>query len=211
MKKLLLCLTLLISLTTLIGCASKESKANIIQKETESIIQKQLVNGESLVILSSDIIKDSIPYVLNIQLQQLYDVFNEADNKFVQARDSYGYSEDEKFKRLRKVVDASSEYYTLRDSLKAMPKDYGYINLVNFIAKNTAGAELTSKAIVVYTDTILLKPNGIFILTSEYNQRIYGMLKVDESFVIESNKYGLINTDSMNKVLGFILEGQRVK
>lgn len=210
MKKLLL-LALIVPMMSYIGCSPKESKSDIIQKETESIIQKQLVNGESLIIQSSKIIKDSVPYVLDMQLQQLYDEFSEANDKFIQVRDSYGYSDDEYLKCLRKAADAGSEYYSMRDSLKKSPKDYGYITLVDFVAKNTSGADLTSKAIVVYTDTVKLKPEGVFILTSEDNQRIYGMLQVDDDFTIESNKYGMINTDSMDNVLGFILNGQRVK
>ena len=211
MKKLLLPLTLIVSMMPYIGCAPKQSKSDVILKETESIIQKQLVNGESLIIQSFKIIKDSVPYALDMQLQQLYDEFSEADDKFIQVRDSYGYSDDEYLMCLRKAANAGSEYYSMRDSLKKLSKDYGYIALVDFVAKNTAGADLTSKAIVVYTDTVKLKPEGVFILTSEDNQRIYGMLQVDDDFTIESNKYGMINTDSIDNVLGFILNGQRVK
>lgn len=208
MKKLLLLLALILPFAS---CRQKENKTEIIQKESEAIIQKQLLNGESLEVQSIKIVKDSVPYVLDMQLQQLYDEFSEANDKFIQVRDSYGYSNDEYLHRLRKAANAGSEYYSMRDSLKTLPKDYGYIALVDFVAKNTAGADLTSKAIVVYTDTVKLKPEGIFILTSEDNQRIYGMLQVDDDFTLVSNKYGMINTDSLDNVIGFILDGQRVK
>lgn len=211
MKKLLLLLALIVPMIALVGCEQQENKTEVIQRESEAIIQKQLVNGESLEIQSIKIVKDSVPYVLDMKLKQLYDEFYEADNRFQRARDSYGYSEDEKFTLIKKVTELGSKFYDMRDSLKSSPKDYGYVALVDFVAKNTAGADLTSKAIVVYTDTVELKPDGVFFVTSEENQKIYGMLQLDDDFILENNKYGMINTDSMNDVMKFILDGQRVK
>lgn len=211
MKKLLLLLALIVPMIALVGCEQQANKTEVIQRESEAIIQKQLVNGESLEIQSIKIIKDSVPYVLDMKLKQLYDEFYEADNQFQRARDSYGYSEDEKFALIKKVTEFGSKFYDMRDSLKSSPKDYGYIALVDFVAKNTAGADLSSKAVVVYTDTVELKPDGVFFVTSEENQKIYGILQLDDDFILENNKYGMINTDSMNDVMKFILDGQRVK
>lgn len=211
MKKLLLALVLMVPMV-LVGCNKKgNNKSKIIETESLAAIQKQLINGESLTLDSIKIIKDSIPFILDVNYAQAFDDLNIANTEFIKVRDSYGYSEEEKFKYIKKVTAAASKFYDMQDSLKISQKDYGYVALVNISAKNTAGANQTEKAVVIFTDTVTFKPTGCFVLSSEYTQKIWDMLNVDEDVSLKYNKYGTVDTDSLNPIIGFILDGQRLK
>ena len=194
------------------GCDKKDDKkAKIIESESLIAIQKQLINGESLVLDSIKIIKDSIPYIFDMDYTQSFDDLNIANAEFIKVRDSYGYSEEEKFKYIKKVTAAASKFYDMQDSLKTSRKDYGYAALVNISAKNTAGANQTEKAVVIFTDTTTFKPTGCFVLSSEYIQKIWDMLNTDEDITLKYNKYGTVETASLNSIVGFILDGYRLK
>ena len=209
MKKFLLALDKLPMM--LVGCDKGDDKIATIKAESISVIQKQLVNEKTLSVDSIKVVKDSIPYILDMKLGQAFDDFHKANDEFVKIRDSYGIRDDYSFGYVKRMTDAASKFYDMQDSLKSATKDYGYIALANIGANNSMGAELTSKAIVIFTDTISLKPTAVFVVNSELTQRVWDLLNVDEDVKINYNKYGMIKTDSLNPIIGFILDGQKLK
>ena len=210
MKKLLLALAL-VALMVLAGCDKTDKKIETIKTKSISAIQKQLVNAESLSVDSIKVLKDSIPYIFDMELGQVFDDFNKANEEFVRIRDSYGIRDDYSFGYVKRMTNAASKFYDMQDSLKKTARDYGYIALVNVSANNTAGAKVTSKAFVVFTDTMSLKPDGVFIVNSELSQRVWNLLNMDESINLNYNKYGMVRTDSLNPIIGFILDGQKLQ
>lgn len=209
MKRFLLALVLMVPLV--VGCARQDNTEQTIKYESFTAIQKQLLNGESLIIDSITVIKDSIPYIFDAKLIRLYRDFDDACSEFEKVRDSYGYSKEEKFMYLKKVGAAATAFSECRDSLKSGSQDFGYIALVSTTAKNTQGADLTPKAVVLFTDTLSLKPSGCFLVSGDFSQTIYEMLNADENVRLTSSKYGLIEVDSLPKAIGFILEGLRAQ
>lgn len=160
---------------------------------------------------SINVVKDSIPYILDLSLEQLFRDAKEAQINFEQARDSHAYSMEQTYILLKKFVDASTILDETRDSLKRATKDYGYIALIDFTGKNKNGVELTSKALVIFTDTLELKPSGVIVLDENRTQMLYDMLSVDENIKMSHNKFGMIQTDSLDRVLTFILDGHQIK
>lgn len=212
MKKFLLALVLMVPMLAFMGCSNADDKKfQTIESESALAIQKQLINAESLSIDSIKIVKDSIPYVLDMELGQAFDDFDKANDEFVRIRDSYGIKDDYSFGYLKRVTNAASKFYDMQDSLKKSTKDFGYIALANVCANNSMGAKQTSKAIVIFADTVSLKPSGVFIINNELTQRVWNLLNIDESVTLNYNKYGMIDTDSLNPAIGFILDGQRLK
>lgn len=210
MKKFLFALVLIVPMM-FVGCNKENTKLNKITDEAVSAIQKQLINGESLIIDSIKVIEDSIPYILDVELRQRFNELTEAHSEFVRIRDSYNRSDDEWFRSLKKYMNLANQYYSMRDSLKSSTKDFGYIALVNIAAQNTVGANQTTKAIVLFTDTLSLKPTGVFTMTNKFTQQVLDMLSIDEDVNLKNNKYGLIETDSLNPTTGFILDGLKVE
>lgn len=212
MKKFLLALVLIVPMFAFMGCSNADDKKfQTIEFESALAIQKQLINAESLSIDSIKIVKDSIPYVLDMELGQAFDDFDKANDEFVRIRDSYGIKDDYSFGYLKRATNAASKFYDMQDSLKKSTKDFGYIALANVCANNSMGAKQTSKAIVIFADTVSLKPSGVFIINNELTQRVWNLLNIDESVTLNCNKYGMIDTDSLNPTIGFILDGQRLK
>lgn len=212
MKKFLLALVMIVPMLTFTGCRDADNKKyQTIESEATLAIQKQLVNAESLSIDSIRILKDSIPYILDMGLGQVFEDFNKANDEFVRIRDSYGIKDDYSFGYLKRVTNAASKFYDLQDSLKRSTKDFGYIALANVCANNSMGAKQTSKAIVIFTDTVSLKPSGVFIVNNELTQRVWNLLNIDESVSLKYNKYGMVDIDSLSPIIGFILDGQRLK
>lgn len=212
MKKFLLALVLMVPMVAFTGCRNADDKKfQTIESESTLAIQKQLVNAESLSIDSIRIVKDSIPYILDMELGQVFEDFDKANDEFIRIRNSYGIKDDYSFGYLKRVTNAASKFYDMQDSLKRSTKDFGYVALVNACANNSMGAKQTSKAIVIFTDTVSLKPSGVFVVNNELTQRVWNLLNIDESISLNYNKYGMVNTDSLNPIVGFILDGQILK
>lgn len=203
MKKLILGLLLLLPMFATVGCKSDEDKA----KETaEQYLKKMLKNPESLNIESMEIRKDTVPFYLTSDLlskaEECVKIYKEAESY----EGYFSYNMLMKRKNLlEEYIDKIQKLKNEYDSISNDSVDIQYIAYVKSSGTNPMGGRVSSSSIIIIDKDNPKNVLGMYPIDEDFIEKFVFLKKCDDSFNLDVNKFGKIDTNGLGFFEQFII------
>lgn len=202
MKKFVIVYVVLLIVSMLTGCRSKDDR---IKEAVTSYIASRMKNPESLKILSMEIRKEPVPLYLTLSVVEQAKETTEAFDEYEKYADmSYLWAE-EKAKSQRDLVEAHEKLEKEYEAAKNETEDIKHIVYVKSSGTNSMGGTISSSFIVILDDKNPTDILGLFKIDKDF-LRQYVMIKtLCEGFEFKKNKFGKYETEGLSYTDQFII------